>query len=143
MFNKSLIVKRQTAINASTDRVWFVLTDPPCIARYLYGATVITDWTVGAEILFQGEFEGTKWQDKGVVREFSQGSRLAYDYWSGSCGLADRPENYARVTISITPNQNGIVLAIEQIGYASQQSSESSGQGWDQMLASIKAIAEE
>ena len=143
MFNSSLVVKRQTSINASPDRIWFVLTDPSTIARYLYGASVITDWGIGSEILFQGEFDGTKWEDKGVVREYFPGSKLAYDYWSGSCGLADLPENYAHVSFSIESNSSGSVLVIEQKGYASQQSFETSGHGWEHMLSSIKSIAEE
>ena len=143
MFDRSLVVKREASINATTDRIWFVLTDPSTIARYLYGASLHTDWGIGSQILFQGEYEGTKWQDKGVVREFVAGSRLAYDYWSGSCGLADLPENYARVTFAMESNSIGTVLVIEQKGYASKQSFETSGQGWENMLSSIKTIAEE
>jgi uncharacterized protein YndB with AHSA1/START domain len=143
MLDKSLVIRKQAEINASIHRVWFVLTDSPTMSRYLYGAHVITDWTIGSGIIFEGEFEGNKWRDKGVVREFSENSVLAYDYWSGFCGLPDLQENYARVTLSITPNQNGTRLTIEQIGYASQESFESSAKGWEQMLATITTIAEE
>lgn len=143
MLDCSLVAKRQTLINANPDRIWFVLTDPSTIARFLYGASVVTDWRIGSVILFQGEFEGMKWEDKGVVREYLPSSRLAYDYWSGSCGLADILENYARVTFSIESDSSASVLKIEQKGYSSKQSFETSSQGWEHVLSAIKSIAEE
>jgi Activator of Hsp90 ATPase homolog 1-like protein len=96
--DKQLVVSKGVVIGMPRDTVWQVLTQPSFVRRYLYGAELSTDWTVGSSVLFRGEFDGQSWQDKGVVLACEPPSELRYSYWSGSCGLADRAENYATVS---------------------------------------------
>lgn len=67
---------------------------------------------------------------------------MVYSYYSGTCGLADLPENYATVTYKRGEEAGGTVLAVRQQGYPSEESPNSSSTGWDGVLTRIKALAE-
>ncbi len=99
--NKSLKVSKNIIIDTSADKLWKVLTDPEIIKVYLYGTQTITDWQLGSPIVFQGEYQGNLYKDKGNVLENIRNQILSYDYWSGFSGLSYSPENYAEVTYAI------------------------------------------
>jgi uncharacterized protein YndB with AHSA1/START domain len=69
-------------------------------------------------------------------------ARLAYSYYSGTCGVADLPENYATVTYELAENADGTKLTVRQQGYPTEDSQKSSSGGWDGIIAQIKALAE-
>lgn len=141
-FDQTLQVSRSITIDAPTVDVWSALTDPEKIKLYFFGAETITDWKVGSPIVFQGEVQGQRWQDKGCILECDRGIRLRYSYWSGFCGLEDVPENYGTVTYSLAKSGKGTQLTVLQQGYANKKSRESSESGWAQVLGQIKDIAE-
>jgi uncharacterized protein YndB with AHSA1/START domain len=64
--NHSLIVSKSVDINAEPSKVWNTLTNPDIIKEYLFGIETITDWKVGSEIIFQGEYEGHKHSDRAM-----------------------------------------------------------------------------
>jgi uncharacterized protein YndB with AHSA1/START domain len=140
--NRELTVTKSIQIKAARMKVWAALTTPPTIRQYLYGAETITDWKVGSPIVFQGEVQGQKWQDKGTIMEIEPGELLRYSYWSGYCGLEDLPENYALVTYRLEPKDGDTLLTITQQGYASEESRQSSENGWNSILEKIKTIVE-
>lgn len=139
---RDLTVTKSILINADRLRVWAALTNPQTIRRYLYDAETITDWKVGRPIVFQGEVEGQKWQDKGTILEIEPGDLLRYSYWSGYCGMEDLPENYASVTYRLVSKGGETLLTITQQGYASEESRQSSDNGWKIILEKIKEIVE-
>lgn len=140
--NHHLLVTKSIPINADSLKVWAALTDPRIIQLYLYGAETVTDWKVGSPIIFQGEVEGQKWQDKGVILENQPGEVLRYSYWSGFCGLEDAPENYATVTYRLEPQGDNTLLTISQEGYPGEESQQSSAGNWESILRKIKEIVE-
>jgi uncharacterized protein YndB with AHSA1/START domain len=138
----NLQVNASIQIAAAAGNVWDALTNPESIKQYFFGAETITDWKVGSEIIFQGDFNGQPWQDKGRVLEVRQNALLRYSYWSGFCGLADLPENYGTVTYSLAATDQGTVLTVAQHGYANEESQQNSAKGWNGVLGQIKSIAE-
>ena len=56
--NKDLVVSESIDIQASVSQVWEALTNPSIIKEYLFGTNTVTDWKVGSEVSFQGEFDG-------------------------------------------------------------------------------------
>src|SRR5690625_7173321 len=78
-----------------------MLTNTVKIKEDLFGTEVITDWEIGSPIIFQGEYDGQQYKDKGNVIENKKNELLKYDYWSGFSGLEDKPENYSLVTYKI------------------------------------------
>jgi len=82
--NKALRVSKSIEINSNAEAVWDVLTNPEKIRVYLFGTETITDWKVGSPIIFQGEYEGHKYKDKGNVLENKPNKLLRYNYCSGN-----------------------------------------------------------
>jgi uncharacterized protein YndB with AHSA1/START domain len=140
--NKNLFVSKSIHIGSPRETVWRVLTQPKYVKQYLYGADLLTDWHVGSPVVFRGEFEGQVWQDQGTVLTWEPPTLLVYSYYSGTCGLADLPENYATVTYKLGEEAGGTVLAVRQQGYPGEESQNSSSTGWDGVLTQIKALAE-
>ncbi len=82
-------------------KIWIILTDPALISNYLFGAETMTDWKVGSPISFIIKFDAQTFIDKGIVVENIKNHLLEYKYWSGFCGLEDKPENYSLVTYKV------------------------------------------
>jgi hypothetical protein len=64
---KNLKVEKRIEIQAAIGRVWRTITDPDTIKLYFFGTQVICDWKVGSPIIFQGEWQGQTYKDKGTI----------------------------------------------------------------------------
>ncbi|MEO8665566.1 MAG: SRPBCC domain-containing protein [Ignavibacteria bacterium] len=140
---EDLEVSKSIDINAEPSVVWKALTDPEIIKEYLFGTETVTDWKPESEVVFQGEYEGTKYKDHGVVKENIENELLSYSYWSGFSGLEDKPENYSLITYDLKPKGNGVTtFTWTQKGYANEDSYNHSLKGMDDFLKQIKGIVE-
>jgi len=63
-------------IDAPCSRVWRALTDPDEIQKYMFGSRVETNWKPGSPITWKGEYEGTRYEDKGQILEVVEERRL-------------------------------------------------------------------
>lgn len=142
--DNNLISARSIDIAASPDQVWKILTDPAWISQYLFGAQTVTDWKPGSTILFKINFENQEFIDKGVVIESNEFETLKYRYWSGFCGLEDKPENYSMVSYAIEKIDNKTSrLTWSQTGFVDEHSRSSSENSLVNILDQIKSLAEE
>jgi uncharacterized protein YndB with AHSA1/START domain len=140
---QDLKVSSSITINAAPQKVWEALTNPTIIKEYLYGTETITDWKVGSNIIFQGEYQGHQYRDKGIVLQNKPLSLLSYSYWTGFSGLEDKPENYATVTYTVkSKDNNKTKFTWKQQGYANEQGYLHSKNGMKAFLKSIKKIIE-
>jgi uncharacterized protein YndB with AHSA1/START domain len=136
-------VTKSISINASLHQVWKALTDPAIIKIYLYGTNTLTDWKIGSEIIFEGEYEGHKYRDHGFIKENINGEKISYSYWIGFSGLEDKPENYSTVTYELVSiNDKETKLTWIQKGYASEQNHQHSEKGMDAFLQQLKQTVE-
>ncbi|NND77418.1 MAG: hypothetical protein HKN39_04485 [Flavobacteriales bacterium] len=141
--NNELIVSKSIKINATEEKVWNVITDPEKIKVYLFGTETITDWNIGSPIVFQGEYEGNTYKDKGNVLRNEAYKVLQYNYWSGFSGLEDREENYSIVTYEIEKtSDNAIRFTWTQVGFSSEQGHQHMENGLPKMLEQIKDLSE-
>ncbi len=130
-------------INVPSARVWDVMTNPEIIKEYLFGTETVTDWKVGSELIFQGEYGETTYRDQGVILENIPGQVIVYTYWSGFSGLEDKPENYNKVTYKITAKGDNLTeLQWIQDGFANEEGYNHSLAGMPQFMDQIKGIAE-
>lgn len=142
--NRNLKVSKSISINASAEQVWETMTNPEKIKVYLYGTQTITDWEVGSPIIFQGEYQGHTYKDKGNVLENKKNEFLQYNYWSGFSGLEDQLENYSIVSYRIEPeDDNTVKFTWTQEGFASEEGQQHSENGLPGMLEQIKKLTEE
>lgn len=138
-----LIVSESIIIDVEVSKVWEGLTKPEIIKEYLFGCETITDWKVGSEIIFQGEYEGHKYRDGGVIQEIVWKELLSYSYFSNFSGLEDKPENYSLITYTLKSiDDNKTEFTWIQKGYGDEQGYEHSKNGMEEFLEKIKEVIE-
>jgi len=131
-------------IDAPAERVWQTLVQPDLVARYMHGAQVDSDWTVGSPIVWRGEWQGKSYEDKGEVRAFEPPRRLAVTHWSPLTGDTDEPANYHHVTYQLEPvDDSRTRLTLTHGNSPSQDAADSMVEtGWTPMLQELKQVAE-
>lgn len=137
-----LVVRKTVKINADASKVWNAITNPKMIKKYLFGTKVSTDWKVGSEISFQGNWQGKKFRDKGVIEKFEIEKLFQYTYWSVFSGLEDKRENYSLVTFELSGDNKITKLTVSQKGFADKTSQEHSDKGWSMVMQKIKELVE-
>jgi uncharacterized protein YndB with AHSA1/START domain len=129
-------------IKAPGSRVWEVITDPAAVKEFMFGADVVTDWTVGGPIVWRGEWEGKPYEDKGFIQEVEPGQRLVHTHYSALSGDEDIPENYHTLTWTLEEQAGSTRLTLSQDNNASEEAAGHSKGMWDKLVADVKAIAE-
>lgn len=110
-----MIDKFSTAalINAAPAEVWAILTTPELMSQWMGEAEmqikVITDWKINSPILIQG-FHHVKFENKGVILQYDEGSRLSYTHLSSVSRLPDNPESYSIFEFVLTPLEEKTML---------------------------------
>ena len=111
--DKNLIARASVTINAPSEIVWDALVNPEAIKQYMFGTNVVSDWREGSPIIWQGEWQGRAYEDKGVILQRKPGRTLQYSHFSPLSGLPDKPESYHTVTIELSDegDQTRVLLA--------------------------------
>ena len=138
----NLSLKKSITINAKASKVWDALTNPELIKKYLFGTQTISDWTIGSQIKFVGEWEGKKYEDKGTILKFDKEKILRYSYWSSFSGKPDTPENYLIVTFELEKKGKSVVLTLTNENFADEKSLEHSKKNWGMVLKGLKKTVE-
>lgn len=140
--DRALKVEKEVVIKASSEVVWKALTDKETIKKYFFGTEAISDWKVGSSLIFQGDWEGKTYQDKGTILAADAGELLQYNYWSGFSGLEDIPENYSLVTYRMSSESEQTTLTLTQEGFANEEAQVHSEGGWTLVLDNLKKLLE-
>ena len=140
--DETFLAQAEVYINASPSKVWEALTKPDLIKQYLFGTTVTSDWKVGSPIIYQGQWEGKTYQDKGTVIQIEPSRLLVSTFWSSLAGLPDIPENYKTVRYELSPEGAGTRLSLIQDNNASAEEANHSGENWKMVLSGIKKLLE-
>jgi uncharacterized protein YndB with AHSA1/START domain len=139
---KALTATASEKISASPAQVWDALTDPEKIKQYFFGSEIVTDWREGSPIIYKGEYEGKKFEDKGKVVRFEPEKTLVCTHWSPLSGMPDKPENYHEVTYTLTPEGAATRVSISQDNNADEDEKQRSSQLWQTMLKNMKQLLE-
>lgn len=137
---KGFTVNVEIKLQASPSEVWKALTSPEDIKKYFYGTNTVSDWKVGSPIVFSGEWDGQPYEDKGTILELIPGKKLVYNYWSSFSGIEDIPENYANITYTLTPQEDGTLLEITQDGIETEEKRAHSESSWKSVLENLKEV---
>ena len=130
-------------INATTDKVWEALTTPETIKKYFFDTDAVSDWKVGSSLIFKGEWEGKKYEDKGTILESIPSKTFQYDYWSSMSGIEDKQENYLIITYSLVKKDDGTDLTITQENIQDEKTKVHSEQNWTKVITDLKNLLEE
>jgi uncharacterized protein YndB with AHSA1/START domain len=110
--------------------------------KFLMGTDVSTDWKEGSTFNYDGEYEGKKYHDKGLIKKIEPEKILQTTYWSSMGGKEDKPENYNLVTYKIKTQDNKTVVKLTQDNNATEKEKEHSTENWKMVLKKIKEVVE-
>ncbi len=127
-------------IKAPLTKVWQALTDPLIVKQYFFGVDLITDWKEGSPITYRGEWQGKKFEDKGVVMKIIPEKMIKTSYWSSFSGLEDIPENYQYVEYLLEQEPHGVKLSITQEGIKSDEGARHSERNWNGVLGALQKL---
>jgi uncharacterized protein YndB with AHSA1/START domain len=136
------VATAETEIEASPSRVWTALTDPDEIEKYMFGSHVVTDWKPGSSIVWKGEYEGKKYEDKGEILEVEPERRLKVTHFSPLSGQEDRPENYHTLTYELEGRGQKTHVALSQDNNPTMEAAEHTKANWETMLSGLKELVE-
>jgi uncharacterized protein YndB with AHSA1/START domain len=136
------VATAEVEIEASPAEVWSALTDPEQIKEYMFGSQVVTVWKPGSPIVWKGEYEGKKYEDKGEIVEIEPERRLKVTHFSPLSGEEDRPENYHTVLYELEERGGGTRVSLSQDNNSTVEAAEHSQANWEKMLAGLKQVVE-
>ena len=142
LMDKGLVAEASIDIDAPRARVWKALTDPASIKKYMFGADVTSDWKVGSPITWKGEWQGKKYEDKGVIQEMKPERTLQYSHFSPLAGKPDRPENYHTVTVDLSGQGDRTKVTLTQDNNSTEEARAQSEKNWAGMLQSLRKLLE-
>lgn len=140
--SNNLVITNEIVIKATAAHVWDALVNPVMVKQWLFGTNVVTDWKVGSPIVWQGEWQGKTYEDKGVVLQNVPEKVLETTYWSSMSGKPDVRENYIKVKDELIPVTDGTKLVITQTNNEAE-ASDHSGDNWKMVLSTIKKLLEQ
>jgi uncharacterized protein YndB with AHSA1/START domain len=140
--NKGFIAKALISINAPVGRVWDALINPELIRQYMFGTNVISDWKEGSPIVWKGEWQGKKYEDKGVILKLEPERLIQYSHFSPLSGKPDLPENYHTVTIELVSDEVETTVSLSQDNNETEKAREHSEKNWKMMLDGLKKLLE-
>lgn len=137
------LARTSLTLNAPAKNVWEALTKPELVKQYFFGTNVSTDWQVGSPIIYQGEWQGKTYEDKGTVLQNEPYKLLVSTFWSSLSGKPDLPENYQTVRYELTAAEsNKTVLTVIQDNNETQAAATHSEQNWNVILEGMKKLLE-
>ena len=139
---KGIVAKVAIDVQAPTSKVWDALVKPELIAKYMFGAKVVSDWKEGSPITWAGEWKGKPYEDKGKILEIEQGKRLDYSHYSPLSGAPDVPESYHTVSIELAETTGATKVTLSQDNNPNDEARKHSEQNWTQMLEGLKKTVE-
>jgi uncharacterized protein YndB with AHSA1/START domain len=135
---RGLIAEASATIDAPREKVWDALVNPMIIKQYMFGTEVESDWEVGSPIVWKGEWQGKRYEDKGVILRLEPARRIQYSHFSPLSGRPDTPENYHTVTVELSDDGAMTLVELSQDNNGNEEARERSRTNWKQMLSALK-----
>lgn len=139
--NHNLTLSLTKTIPSSLERIWEILTTPKYIKEFLYGTDAISEWKEGSSLVFKGVWEGTPYEEKGIILTFQPPQIFKYSYFSDFFGLPDMPENYSIIENRLTFADGLVSIHLTQSGFTAEERRDHSIESWKQCLGIIEEIA--
>jgi len=139
----NLSIRKTIKIRTDSSKVWDALTNPKMIKKYLFDTRTKSDWKIGSKIIFEGNYQGKKFKDMGIIQKLEKEKLFQYTYLSGLSGLEDKDENYSVVTFELSTENKTTKLIVTQRGFMDKKAQEHSDKGWSMVLRTIKNILEQ
>lgn len=139
---KKLVANASITVSVPIAKVWGALTSPRMIKQYMFGTDVVSDWKEGGSIVWRGEWEGRKYEDKGTILQLKSNEMIQYTHFSPLSGQSDVPENYHTVTVHLSSDGRQTTVSLAQDNNATEQAREHSEKNWKMMFEDLKKLLE-
>lgn len=136
------VAEASVTVDAASERVWDALVDPADIEQYMFGTRVESDWEEGSSIVWKGEWEGKRYEDRGEILELEPRRRLRYTHYSPLSGAPDVPESYHTVTVELSEEGSVTRVLLTQDNNPTEEAREHSEKNWEMMLSGLKKHVE-
>jgi uncharacterized protein YndB with AHSA1/START domain len=118
------------------ERVWAELLHPG--ARWMLGANFETDFQPGSPVQFEGHFYGRSFSDHGKLVEIERPHLMHFTHYSPLSGLADAPENYHDIRVTLESVDHGTRIHVVQEDIADLAHANLVVDQWRTALASLR-----
>jgi uncharacterized protein YndB with AHSA1/START domain len=139
---KRLVAKASITIDAPAPEVWEALTKPELIKRYMFGTETVSDWKVGSQIVWKGEWQGKRYEDRGRILMIEEGRLVSYSHFSPLSGKPDLPENYHTVTVELSGGGGRTTVSLSQDNNETEEERQHSEKNWRMVLDGLKGLLE-
>jgi len=95
-------ITRVLTLNAPVEKVWHVLTTPKETKKFMFNCEVSSDWKVGSDITWSGNYQGYESGERGVILEIEEHKHLKYTSIDPNFGIEVKPENYLHISYDLT-----------------------------------------
>lgn len=131
----NLIYKKTILINANLEKVWNVLTKPEFTKQYMFNNEVFSNWKIGSEIIWKGNYKGYESFQKGFILDLIPLKLIKYSTFDPNFGFEDKEENYIYVSYILSPKNNSteITFISENFG-KDKKRYEHNSNGWDNII---------
>jgi len=148
--NQPLFITNKIIIHAPAENVWDALINPTQTKKYMFGCETVSDWKVGSELLWKGEYEGKEMIFvKGSILKIEPKRFLVYTTIDPNSTIDDKAENYLTVTYELKTESGQTTLTVTQGDYSlvaegdrRYQEAYNGGEGWNPILVEIKKLVE-
>ncbi len=104
--------------------VWSAITDPECIKQWMLDSEleIVSDWQVHSAIVFRGELNGHRFENRGTIRAFEPPKIFAYDYWStlSQGQVPEGPENTTWIRFELEATVGGTKVTVTLANFADE-----------------------
>ncbi|MEE9363131.1 MAG: SRPBCC domain-containing protein [Cellulophaga sp.] len=145
---KSMIIRKVVEFNTTKKKVWDLLTNPEMTKQYMFGCEVLSEWTIGSQIIWKGKTEDGQEiiHVKGEITEVENGKKVSFTMLDPNMGIKDIPENYVDLTYEVSESESGATFKLTQdfegTENAEKRYEESIG-GWDMVIDVMKKLVDE
>jgi uncharacterized protein YndB with AHSA1/START domain len=128
-------ITRILVLNAPPERVWLILTRPEETKKFMFNCEAHSDWNVGSEIKWKGNYQGYESGEKGKILEIEKYKRLKYTSLDPNFGIEVKPENFLHITYDLKSieNKTELTTIIENFNNDPKRI-EHIANGWDNIV---------
>jgi len=129
------IIKRKNILNAKREVVWDTLTNPNKTKLFMFNCEAHSDWKIGSDIKWKGNFNGYESGEKGVILELTKNEHLKYSSIDPNFGIEDVPENYLHITYHLREigDKTELITTIENFNNDPERI-DHIAKGWDNIV---------
>lgn len=136
------VARAEILVAAPIGKVWGALINPKAIKQYMLGADAVSEWKEGSPIVWKGEWNSKKYEDKGRILRLVPERILSYSHFSPLVGLPDVPENYHTVTVELSSAGEDTLVSLSQTNNPTPEALKHNEDGWRMMLNILKKYVE-